>query len=55
MEYFWVGIIVIAAGFLVWREITGSIKKGGCSSCPSAGCCSEEDKKSCNEESHKEP
>ena len=29
MEYFWVSLIVIAAGFLVWREIPVQLKTAG--------------------------
>ena len=47
MEYFWITIIVIAALFLVGREMRRSMKDGACGSCPSGDSCCQADREKC--------
>lgn len=53
MEYFWLTIIIIAAIFLVGREMRRSMKGGACGSCPSGDSCCQSDREEC-EKKHEE-
>lgn len=49
MEYFWLTIIIIAALFLIGRELRRSLKGDGCCSCPSADSCCDANRDKCKE------
>tara|TARA_B100000614_G_C14321325_1_gene400577 strand:+ start:208 stop:393 length:186 start_codon:yes stop_codon:yes gene_type:complete len=49
MEYFWLTTIIVAALFLIVREMRRSIKGDGCCSCPSADSCRGADREKCAE------